>query len=167
MRVVTWSPRSRDERFPYLPLDALLQTAHVVSLHLALTPETRGLIDRQALDKMKPGALLINSALLINTARGALIDETALAAALRERRIGGAGLDVLTQEPPPADHPLLALENVLITPHTAGLTDTAYRRMCVETVEQVLLNLAGKPPNPGNVFNHAALTASTAEGTAR
>lgn len=151
MRVVTWSPRSRDARFLTLPLEELLAAADVVSLHLALTPETRGLIGQEALGRMKPGAILVN------TARGALIDEPALAGALASGRLAGAGLDVLTEEPPPPDHPLLRMENVLITPHSAGLTDTAYRRMCVETVEQVLRILNGEPPNPGNVFNCGSL----------
>src|SRR5262249_53483280 len=139
------------ERFPALPLERLLETADVVSLHLALTVETRGLIDDAALSRMKPGAILVN------TARGALIDEAALFEALAAGRLAGAGLDVLTQEPPAPDHPLLRLDSVLITPHAAGLTDTAYRRMCVETVQQVLLIVAGQPPNSMNVFNHAAL----------
>jgi phosphoglycerate dehydrogenase-like enzyme len=151
LHIVTWSPRSRDERFSALSLEALLATADIVSLHLALTPQTRGLLDREALGRMKPGALLVN------TARGALIDEAALAKALATGRPAGAGLDVLTQEPPPPDHPFLSLENVILTPHTAGITDVAYCRMCVETVEQVLLILAGQPPNPANVSNHAAL----------
>lgn len=154
LRVVAWSPRSGDERFTALPLEELLAASDVVSLHLALTPETRGLIDRERLARMKPGAILVN------TARGALIDEPALAAALASGRLAGAGLDVLAQEPPPPDHPLLHLENVLITPHTAGLTDTAYRRMCVETVGQVLRILAGQEPDPGHVFNRAALQRS-------
>jgi D-3-phosphoglycerate dehydrogenase len=151
LRVVTWSPHSRDDRFAFLPLPKLLETADVVSLHLALTPETRGLIDRAALSRMKHGAILIN------TARGALIDEAALYDALVSGALGGAGLDVLCDEPPAADHPLLRLENVLITPHAAGLTDTAYRRMCVETVAQVLRILAGQPPNARHVFNYASL----------
>jgi D-3-phosphoglycerate dehydrogenase / 2-oxoglutarate reductase len=155
LHVVTWSPRSRDERFAYLPLEELLTTADIISLHLALAPETRGLLGRDALARMKPGALLIN------TARGALIDEAALAEALAAGRLAGAGLDVLTQEPPTADHPFFGLDNVLLTPHTAGITDVAYRRMCVETVEQVLRILAGQTPNPGNVFNYAALAAIT------
>jgi D-3-phosphoglycerate dehydrogenase len=151
MSVVTWSPNSRDERFRSIALPDLLATADIVSLHLALMPGTRGLIDREALRSMKPGAMLIN------TARGALVDEMALAELLASGHLGGAGLDVLTEEPPPDDHPLPGLEKVLITPHNAGLTDTAYRRMCVETVEQVLLILHGKPHNPANVFNYAAL----------
>jgi D-3-phosphoglycerate dehydrogenase / 2-oxoglutarate reductase len=151
LRVLTWSPHSRDDRFPSVALQTLLETADIVSLHLALTRETRGLIDRAALSRMKAGAILVN------TARGALIDESALAEALQAGRLAGAGLDVLTQEPPPPDLPLLQMDNVLITPHAAGLTDTAYRRMCVETVEQVLLILSGQPPNPRNVFNHKSM----------
>jgi len=150
MKVVTWSPHSRDDRFPALALDELLRLSDVVSLHLALTPETRGLIDAKALRLFKP------SSLLVNTARGALIDELALAAAIRSGHLGGAGLDVLEQEPPPADHPLLHLVNVLITPHIAAITATAYRRMCVETCEQVLRILKGEEPDPRHVNNYAA-----------
>lgn len=150
MQVVTWSPHSRDDRFPAFALEELLRVSDVVSLHLALTPETRGLIDRNALRQLQPGALLVN------TARGALIDESALVEALAGGHLGGAALDVLEQEPPAPDHPLLQLENVIITPHTAAITDTAYRRMCVETCEQVLHILNGEEPDPGHVNNYAA-----------
>jgi D-3-phosphoglycerate dehydrogenase len=150
MRVVTWSPHSRDERFPALAFEELLGRADVISLHLALTPETRCLIDRAVLRRLRPGAILVN------TARGALVDETALVEALTDGRLGGAGLDVLREEPPPPDHPLFRLENVIITPHTAGITETAYRRMCVETCEQVLRILRGEEPDPRHIYNHEA-----------
>ncbi|WP_206537840.1 NAD(P)-dependent oxidoreductase [Tatumella saanichensis] len=110
-----------------LPLDSLLPQADILSLHCPLTDETAGMINGQRLAMMKPGALLIN------TARGGLIDEPALAATLRSGRLGGAALDVLSQEPPPRDHPLLAddIPNLLITPHIAwGTTDA--RQMAVQ-----------------------------------
>ena len=161
MSVVTWSPRSQDARFPALPLEELLACANVLSLHLALTPDTRGLIDRAALQRMGPGAILVN------TARGALIDEEALVEVLASGRLAGAGLDVLAQEPPPPDHPLLRLDNVLITPHTAGLTETAYRRMCVETCQQVVRILRGEEPDRRNVFNYQEWRQFRCESPAR
>jgi len=105
----------------FLPLDELLSTSDVVSLHVPSTAETRHLIDAAALAKMKP------TAVLINTARGPLVDEAALAEALRSNRILGAGLDVFAVEPPPADHPLFALPNAVVTPHIAAGTADALR----------------------------------------
>ena len=94
-------------------LDTLFRRSNVISLHCPLTEQTRGLVNRRRLAMMKP------TAYLINTARGPLIDEAALAEALAAGRIAGAGLDVLAEEPPPADHPLLRLANCTITPHIA------------------------------------------------
>ncbi len=95
----------------------LFRQADFISLHCPLTPDTKNLINRQTLALMKP------SAFLVNTARGALIDEPALIEALRAKRIAGAALDVITQEPPPADHPIVVaakqLDNLIVTPHTA------------------------------------------------
>ena len=97
-------------------LDDLLRESDVVSLHVPLTPQTEGIIGRSALEIMKPGAVLVN------TARGGLVEEAALVEALTSGHLRAAGLDVLTEEPPPPDHPLLALENVVLTPHVAWLT---------------------------------------------
>jgi phosphoglycerate dehydrogenase-like enzyme len=104
-----------------LSLDELLRRADIVSLHLPLTAGTRGIIGAREIDLMRPGALLIN------TARGPLIDERALTDALVAGRIGGAGLDVFEQEPPRADNPLLALDNVVLTPHVSAGTSDAFR----------------------------------------
>jgi phosphoglycerate dehydrogenase-like enzyme len=118
----------------YLELDQLLRIADVVTIHVPLNARTRHLIDAESLSLMKP------SAVLVNTARGGLVDEEALGAALREGRILGAGLDVLSQEPPAADHPLLELSNVVLTPHTAGPTWESYPRRfanCFANIERV------------------------------
>jgi D-3-phosphoglycerate dehydrogenase len=89
----------------------------VVSLHLPLSPESRGLMGADAFARMRPGAIFVT------TARGSIHDEPALHAALTSGHLAGAGLDVWEQEPPPPDHPLLALPNVILTQHTAGVTD--------------------------------------------
>ncbi len=121
-------------------LDVLLAEADAVSLHLPLTPETRGLISADRLAGMKPGALLIN------TSRGGLVDETALAAALAEGRLGGAGLDDLTAPMAEPGSPLLAAPNCLVSPHTAASTDGALKAMSLACVEQVLAVLDGRRP---------------------
>lgn len=115
MKVVVWDRGSAykldEPEITRLALDELLACADVVSIHLRLSEESRGLLNRERLAKMKRGALLIN------TARGAIVDEEALVEALREKRIAGAGLDVYTSEPLPASSPLRTLPNVLLTPH--------------------------------------------------
>jgi phosphoglycerate dehydrogenase-like enzyme len=113
-------------------LDDLLEASDVVSLHLPLTPETEGLIDGRALARMKPDAILVN------TARGGLVEETALVEALTSGRLLAAGLDVLAEEPPPPDHPLLSLDNVVLTPHVAWLTRETLARSFDVALENVL-----------------------------
>jgi len=123
----------------HLPLDRLLASADVVSLHVPLTAETRHLIDQKALTKMK------RTAYLINTSRGPVVDEAALAWALRERLITGAALDVYADEPrvPPE---LLALDNVMLMPHVASATIETRTAMADLAISNVLAVLAGKPP---------------------
>ena len=104
-------------------LDRLLAEADYVTLHLPTTPETLGMIDAVRLGKMKP------SAFLVNVGRGGLVDKGALVTALRERRIRGVGLDVYWQEPPDPDDPLLAMDNVVATPHVGGTSDEAMARL--------------------------------------
>jgi D-3-phosphoglycerate dehydrogenase len=123
----------------FLPLVELLAVADVVSLHAAGADDGRPLLGAAELARMKPGAFLLN------TARGQLVDEEALAAALREGRLGGAGLDVFAEEPPRGS-PLLELENVVLTPHLAGQTREGLLRMGEMTVENCLCALRGEPP---------------------
>lgn len=122
-----------------LPLDQVLAEADVVSLHTLLTPATHRLIDARRLALMKPGALLVN------TARGGLIDEAALLDALHRGHLGGAGLDVLSVEPPPADHPLLVagLPNLLVTPHCAWVSRSARQSLLDTTVANIRGFIAG------------------------
>jgi D-3-phosphoglycerate dehydrogenase len=118
-------------------LDALLAQSDVASLHCPLTPETHGLIDARAFGLMKPGALLIN------TARGEVVDETALLDALTSGRIAAAGLDSFAVEPPAKDNPLWSLPNVIVTPHCGGVTEEARREVSLMTVRNVLALLQG------------------------
>ncbi|MEL6592385.1 MAG: hydroxyacid dehydrogenase [Bacteroidota bacterium] len=138
MEIVYWDARKLDLPYEALSKETLLQTADVISLHLPLLPDTKGLISAEAIAQMKPGAILIN------TARGALIEEEVLFQALQSGHLAGFGADVLTVEPPANASPLLALPNVLVTPHSASLTATTYREMCVKTVQNVLFLLKGE-----------------------
>jgi len=123
-----------------VPLADLLAQSDVVSLHLPVLPETRGMVNAGFLRAMKAGAFLIN------TARGELIDEGALLEALRSRHLAGAALDAFQQEPPGAEHPLLALPNVIATPHMGAHTDGATTAMGRMALEDCLSLLAGGEP---------------------
>jgi glycerate dehydrogenase len=122
-------------------LETLFRRSDVLSLHCPLTPETRQLINAERLAWMKP------TALLVNTSRGGLVDERALAAALDAGRLGGAGLDVLSVEPPPADHPLLAAKNCWITPHIAWATRSARQRLLQTVADNIRCFMEGRPQN--------------------
>lgn len=123
-----------------LPLEQVLAQADFISLHLPLLPETRGLVNAAFLAQMKPGACLVN------TARGELVDELALADAITHGRLRGAALDVFTVEPPGKDHPLLALPQVIVTPHCASHTDGAMQRMGRMAMDGCLAVLRGEEP---------------------
>jgi phosphoglycerate dehydrogenase-like enzyme len=123
----------------FVSLSELLERSDVVSLHLPLTAETERLIDRTALGRMKKGSILIN------TARGGLVDETALTDALRAGQLGGAGLDVFTEEPPPHNAALLALDNVVATPHIAWTTTGTFDRSFALAAENCRRIMAGRP----------------------
>jgi len=125
----------------FVDLETLLRQSDVVSLHCPLTPETEGLVNAKRLVLMKP------TAFLINTSRGPVVNERDLADALNSGRIAGAGLDVLSTEPPKADNPLLAAKNCFITPHTAWATHAARERLMRTVVENVQAFLAGRPQN--------------------
>ncbi len=121
-------------------LDGLLQASDFVTLHAPMAEATRHLIDARALARMKRGSVLINHA------RGGLVDTAALTEALRSGHLGGAAVDVLEQEPPPADLELVQLENVITTPHSAALTDEAMRRMGCDAGDDILRVLRGERP---------------------
>jgi glyoxylate reductase/D-3-phosphoglycerate dehydrogenase len=132
--------REQELGVSYVSLEALLRQADAVTVHVPLNAATRNLIDAESLSMMKP------TAVLVNTARGGLVDEKALAVALRDGQILGAGLDVLSEEPPPLDHPLLELQNVILTPHSAGPTWQSFPRRfanCFANIERVQ---SGAPP---------------------
>ena len=122
-------------------MDEIFSRSDVVSLHCPLTDETKELVNAGRLASMKA------SAFLINTARGPLVDEAALAAALNAGRIAGAGLDVLSQEPPAVENPLLTARNCIVTPHIAWATRAARARLMDATVENVRAFLAGAAQN--------------------
>jgi glycerate dehydrogenase len=128
-----------------ISLDQLFREADIVSLHCPLTPETRNLINEQSLSLMKPNAFLVN------TARGALVDEAALIHALQQKRIAGAALDVISKEPPPADHPMILaakeLDNLMVTPHTAWSAREARERLLREIEENIAAFLRGEDRN--------------------
>jgi glycerate dehydrogenase len=125
-------------------VDTLFRTADVVSLHCPLTPETREIVNRERLATMKP------SAFLVNTGRGQLVDEQALADALAANKLAGAGLDVLSHEPPPEDHPLVDAPNCFISPHIAWATKSARTRLLGAVIDNLAAFLAGKSKNVVN-----------------
>jgi D-3-phosphoglycerate dehydrogenase len=140
MRVIAWTMHPNAELgFTLTALDELLRAADVVSLHLRLSDQTRGFLGARELGLMKP------SAILINTARGPIVDEAALVDALRGRRIAGAGLDVFDTEPLPAGHPFTQLDNVVLSPHSAGNTPEALEAGLQLAVENVWRFLEGSP----------------------
>ena len=132
-------------------LDTLLSRADFVSLHTPMGPETQDLINRETLARMKPGSVLIN------TARGGLVNEADLLAALQSGHLAGAGLDVLQCEPPPADHPLLRLDNVVVTPHVSSLDTQAIIDMSVAAAQNLVDLFAGRTPT-ASLVNPAVMT---------
>lgn len=131
MTIIAYDPfvapqRAVELQARLLPIEQLLQEADIITLHVALTDETRHLLNAQRIKLMKP------TAFLVNTARGELVDEQALVAAVKEKRIGGAAIDVFAEEPLPKDSPLRGLERVLLTPHLAASTSEAQKRVAIE-----------------------------------
>jgi D-3-phosphoglycerate dehydrogenase len=143
MKVIAWTfhptpQRAEELGVLFVSLEELLTKSDVVSLHVKLTEQSRGLIGAGEFGLMKPGALFIN------TARGDIVDTPALVAALQSGKLGGAGLDVFDIEPLPADHPLLACEHVVLTPHNADQTPEGIDFLNVGVVDNVLAFLQGK-----------------------
>lgn len=124
----------------FVSTDELVAASDIVVLCCPLTPETRGLIDAARIARMKPDALLVN------VARGPVIDDEALLAALRDKKIGGAALDVFTTQPLPPDHPYLGFDNVIVTPHMAGITEESMMRMGTGAAGEALRVLANDLP---------------------
>ncbi|WP_248741471.1 MULTISPECIES: D-2-hydroxyacid dehydrogenase family protein [unclassified Pseudomonas] len=144
MRVIAWSENLTAERaeqagVTYVSKQQLFEQADVLSVHLVLSDRSRGLVDAQALDWMKP------TALLVNTARGPIVDETALIKALQKQRIGGAALDVFDEEPLPALHPFRTLDNVLATPHVGYVSRQNYEQFFSQMIEDIQAWSAGEP----------------------
>lgn len=147
MKVVAYS-RSRtgseENGVKFVSLEAIFHLSDVISLHCPLTPETKHLVNKERLSRMKP------TAFILNTGRGPLIDEEALADALNAGKIGGAGLDVLSMEPPKNGNPLLTAKNCLVTPHIAWATKAARTRLMEIAVNNIKAHLEGAPVNVVN-----------------
>ena len=126
---------------PRVSFDEMLTRADVITLHCPLTDETRGLVDASVIDRLP------DDALVVNVGRGELVDQRALATALADGRLGGAGLDVLSSEPPPADNPLLDAPHCFITPHLAWATRAARQRLIDELAANLKAFLAGESRN--------------------
>lgn len=146
MNIIAYSPSQKTAPafVKFVELETVFRSGDVVSLHCPLTSQTQKLVNAERLASMKP------TAFLLNTSRGPLVDEAALAEALNSGRIAGAGLDVLSVEPPPADHPLLQAKNCIITPHNAWGTHAARTRLIKIAVENLRSFLNGKPQNVVN-----------------
>jgi phosphoglycerate dehydrogenase-like enzyme len=141
MEVVAWDRATHTydihEAIPRLPLDELLETSDVVSIHLRLSRESTGLLNKEKLEKMKPGSILIN------TSRGAIVDENALVEVLTNGPLGGAGLDVFTEEPLAIDSPLRRLDNVILTPHIGWTVEEVFEEFAQIACTQLIEHLAG------------------------
>jgi D-3-phosphoglycerate dehydrogenase len=155
MRLVAYDPfvsaeRARQMNVDLVGLDELVRESDFVTIHVAKTKETVGLVGKDLLAKAKPGVRIIN------VARGGIVDESALADAIRSGHVGGAALDVFAEEPTPQDNPLLTLPNFIAAPHVAGVTKEAVDRMAIVAVQNILSVIDGKP-NTENVVNKAVL----------
>jgi phosphoglycerate dehydrogenase-like enzyme len=142
-QTIAWSENLTAERAAAMGTalvtkDALVTRSDILSIHVVLSPRTRGLVGAADLARMKPEALLVN------TSRGPVVDEPALIETLRQRRIAGAALDVFEPEPLPPEHPLFALDNVIVTPHLGYVTEENYRLIYGQAVENIAAFLAGK-----------------------
>jgi D-3-phosphoglycerate dehydrogenase / 2-oxoglutarate reductase len=151
MKVLYWSRTRTKNKYKFASFEAILKKSDIISIHLPYLPETHHLIDEKAFSMMKPHVLLIN------TARGTIIDQAILYKKLENKDIAGFGADVLAAEPPASNDPLLTHPKALITAHVGSLTATTYTKMCISTVQNVLAILAGKEPQVESVFNRKEL----------
>lgn len=147
MKVIYWNRSIKDVPFEKVDFMAVAERSDIVSVHLPLTENTRGVLDRSFLEQMKAGALLVN------TARGQILDEEALIELLIAGRIGGFAADVLSEEPPASGHPLMAHSRTLITPHIGSLTRSTYSRMCARSVQNLIGILKGSAVKDKYLFN--------------
>jgi D-3-phosphoglycerate dehydrogenase len=145
-------PRDLPQGMRFAAVDALVEQCDIVVLCCPLTPETTGLLSRQRIARMKPGALLVN------VSRGPVVDDAALIEALASGHVGGAALDVFVTQPLPPDHPYLGFDTVIVTPHMAGITEESMMRMGIGAIEEALRVLSGDLPvnlrNPDAVEAH-------------
>ena len=151
MKVIYWSPSKKE--VPYLLVDkeTLFRSADIISLHLPLNEETKDIVDEEVFNKMNQGAILIN------TARGALVNRDALLRALDTGKLAGYGADVPFSPPPTADDALISHPKSFITAHVSSLTATTYKNMCLSTVKNVLAVLHGQTADPQCIFNATSL----------
>lgn len=129
----------------------LFPLADILSLHCPLTPETKGMINKQTIALMKQGVYVIN------TARGGLVNENDLLPALQAKRVAGAAVDVFEEEPPAVNHPFFSLDNVILSTHVAGMSDNSSKNMGIDAVKNVLAVLNGRPLDMAAVINHEVL----------
>ena len=151
MNVLYWSRTESENPYKFVSFEDLLRQSDIISIHLPYLPKTHHLIDEKAFSLMK------HTVLLINTARGTIIDQDILYKNLENKTIAGFGADVLAAEPPSPNDPLLTHPKALITAHVGSLTATTYTKMCVSTVNNVLAILSDKEPQIESVFNRKEL----------
>lgn len=151
MNVLYWDQRDFNNGFTYSDFDTLLEKSDVISIHLPLIPQTKSLFSKEQFSKMK------NTAYLINTARGAVVNTDDLLNALDTEEIAGYTADVLDSEPPASDNTLVTHPKAFITPHSGSLTKTTYFKMCDTTIENVISELFGNSVDKHFVFNHKDL----------
>lgn len=163
LKLTGFDPFAADSAFDQLGVarcasfDELLAQSDILSLHCPLNDETRGILNAEAIARMPKGAVVIN------TARGGLIDEAALVDAIRSGHLSGAGLDTFAVEPPPADHPFFAEPSIVLTPHIGGVTREAGARVGVDAVRGIFQILDGQPVAPERIINRKLLAAAQAE----
>ena len=162
LKLVGYDPYAPDSAFEEIgatrcaSFEELLERSMVLSLHCPLTDQTRGILNAQAIARMPEGAYVVN------TARGGLIDEAALLAAIRDGHLSGAGLDTFAVEPPAADHPFFTEPRIVLTPHIGGVTRQAGSRVGVDAVRGIFQVLDGQPVPPERIINRKLLTTDRA-----